>query len=245
MRLNILLIGLLLIGLPGFLIGQTSNWSMRTPELGGTLRVGVISGEKSLWFSDFSKIKEKKTNEELVITLKDELIGKGEIDFIIRPLKDSDGAVMKLETKNIPEGIRFIWTYGGASNEIMEDNVKPIRPKDCHKNVFSIEGNSFTLYYGTSRKLKILEALTPPGDELRLADAKKQNTPFELLNSGKKTDAQVVASAFDIQKDSAYYFCFYYLNPKADYNYFMLPKLFENGSYQVNKETEWMKSTPD
>ncbi len=244
MRLNILLIGLLLC-LPCFLIGQTSDWTLRTPELGGTLRLGVVSGEKSLWFSDFSKIKEKKTREELIISLKDDLIGKGEIDFVIRPLKDSDGAVMKLVTKNLPEGVSFIWAYGGASNEIAEEEFNPIRPKDCSENVFSIEGNSFTLYYGTSRKLKILEALTPPGEALRLADAKKQDTPVELLNSGKKSDAQVVASVFDIKNDSAYYFCFYYLNPKADYNYFMLPKLFEDGSYQVNKETEWMKSTPD
>jgi len=35
------------------------------------------------------------------------------------------------------------------------------------------------------------------------------------------------------------------LNPKADYNYFMLPRLFEDGYYRVNEETEWMKSTPD
>ncbi len=246
MKLNILcVIGFLMFCLPGYLAGQTTNWTCLTPENGGTLRLGVVKGEKSLWFSDFSKIKEKKSEKEQVLTLKDDFIEKGEIKLIIRPLMDSKGGVMKLSTENLPENTRVIWAYGGASNQLVDNDLSTIRPNDCYKNVFSIEGNSFTLYYGTSRKLKILEALTPPGESLRLADAKQQDSPLKLLHSGKKTDAQVLASEFNPENQNSYYFCFYFLNPKADYNYFMLPKLFEDGNYRVNKDTEWMKSTPD
>ncbi len=154
---------------------------------------------------------------------------------------------MKLEGTQLPLHSHIIWAYGGASNA-MPDNTKQgaaIAPKDCYQNVFSMEGNAFTLYYGNSRKLKILEALTPPGDALRLGDANQQEQPLLLLHSGKNNKAQLVTSTFPMQDSEAYYFCFYYLSPTADYTYFMLPKLFKEGSYRVNQETEWMKSTPD
>ncbi len=225
---------------------QDPDWSMLAPELGGTLRLGVANSNSSKWFADFKTIKEKAQEHEVIFTLKDEIISKGEIKYHIRFLKDSKGAVIKLTTNNIPENIKLIWTYGGASNDVKPEGWKTVLvPDDCYKNVFSIEGNSFTLYYGTSRKLRVLEALVPPGEEPRLADAKQQESPLKLLHSGKKTDAQVVASQSKLIANEALYFCFYFLNPKADYNYFMLPELFENRSYMVNKQTEWMKSTPD
>jgi len=231
----------------GFVKAQNPDWSLLTPKLAGTLRIGVSTQGASKWFSEFASVKMKSSEKEIKYILKDELIGKGVIEFLIRPLEDSKGAVMKLNSDNIPKGLQLIWTYGGASNNKVDIEMwKPvILPKDCYQNVFSIEGNSFTLYYGNSRKLKILEGLTPAGGKLRLADANQQTNPIQLLKSGKKTVAQVLTADFKMVDGQDYYFCFYFLNPAADYNYFMLPKLFEEGSYRVNKETEWMKSTPD
>ncbi len=228
------------------LIGQNTDWSLLTPELGGTLRLGIAKEGESKWFSECDKIKEKNSDRETQYLIKDELLGKGEIEYTIRPLEDSRGAVMRLQYKNLPEGMQLIWCYGGASNQKVDNNWKPvIVPADCDKNVFSIEGSSFTLYYGTSRKLKILEAETPVGGKLILGDANQQKSPLQLIKSGKKTNAQVLTSVVDIDNSKPMYFCFYFLNPKADYNYFMMPELFESGKYRVNKETEWMKSTPD
>jgi len=231
----------------GFLKAQNPDWSLFSPKLAGTLRIGVSTEGDSKWFSEFTSVKLKSSDKEIKYILKDKILAKGSIEFIIRTLADSEGAVMKLSGENFPEDLQLIWTYGGASNkEVKIDKWLPkILPEDCYQNVFSIEGNSFTLYYGDSRKLRILEGLTPPESRLKLADANKQLTPIKLLQSGKKTVAQVLAANVEIVADQDYYFCFYFLNPKADYNYFMLPKLFNKGSYRVNKETEWMKSTPD
>ncbi|MFA9370186.1 MAG: DUF4450 domain-containing protein [Labilibaculum antarcticum] len=231
----------------GFVKAQNPDWSLLVPKLAGTLRIGVSTEGNSKWFSEFASVKLKSSEKEIKYILKDELLGKGVVEFLIRPLTDSKGAVMKLSSKNIPEDLQLIWTYGGASNKDVEIGkwLPIILPDDCYQNVFSIEGNSFTLYYGNSRKLRILEGLTPPEANLKLADAYQQASPFQLLQSGKKTVAQVLTADVKIVAEKDYYFCFYFLNPMADFNYFMLPKLFEEGSYRVNKETEWMKSTPD
>lgn len=231
----------------GFLNAQNPDWSLLTPELAGTLRLGVSSEGNSKWFSDFSSVKLKSSDTETKYILKDGIVGKGVIELSLRPLEDSKGAVMKISANDLPKGLKLVWVYGGASNEDVDTNtwIPKILPADCYQNVFSIEGHAFTLYYGTSRKLRILEALTPPGGRLRLADANQQDNPAQLLQSGKKTEAQVVSANVELSAGQDYYFCFYFLNPMADYNYFMLPKLFEEGSYRVNKESEWMKSTPD
>ncbi|MDM8161460.1 DUF4450 domain-containing protein [Labilibaculum sp. K2S] len=231
----------------GFVKAQNPDWSLLAPKLAGTLRIGVSTEGNSKWFSEFAGVKLKSSEKEIKYILKDEILAKGTIEFLIRPLADSKGAVMKLTGENIPEDLHLIWTYGGASNKDVEiEKWSPaILPVDCYQNVFSVEGNSFTLYYGNSRKLKILEGLTPAGSILKLTDANKQENPIQLLKSGKKTVAQVLTADLKMVDEQDYYFCFYFLNPMADYNYFMLPKLFEEGSYRVNKETEWMKSTPD
>lgn len=231
----------------GFVKAQNPDWSLLTPKLAGTLRIGVSTQGTSKWFSEFKSLKLKSSEKEKKYILKDEILVKGAIEFLIRPLADSKGAVMKLCGENLPKDLQLIWTYGGAANKDVDSSrwLPAILPEDCYQNVFSIEGNSFTLYYGNSRKLKIIEGLTPPGGTLRLADANEQANPIQLLKSGKKTVAQVLTDDFKMVDEQDYYFCFYFLNPTADYNYFMLPKLFEEGSYRVNKETEWMKSTPD
>ncbi|MCW3806945.1 DUF4450 domain-containing protein [Plebeiibacterium marinum] len=225
---------------------QNTDWSLLTPELSGTLKIGIVKGKESKWFSEFKKIKKKASEKETSYSLKDELIENGEIKYIIRPLKDSKGAVMKLSFENLPEDAGLIWAYGGASNErVGEDWTPEIIPSDCDKNVFSIEGESFTLYYGTSRKLRIVEGETPLGGNLKLGDANKQGSPLQLFESGKNTNAQLLTASVEIKDNTPLYFCFYFLNPLADYNYYMLPELFESGVYRVNQETEWMKSTPD
>jgi len=239
------LLGLMLFQ---YTFAQNTNWSVLTPKLAGTLKLGVINGNESKWFSDFFKIKEKSNSKETIYTIKDHIIGNGKIELIIRSLTDSKGNILKVNFTDIPANTKLIWAYGGASNKKTDAHnwIPNIKPNDCYQNVFSIEGNSFTLYYGTSRHLKILEALTPPpSSHLRLSDAYRQNSPIDLLRSNKSTSAQILTANVIIPKSESLYFCFYFLSPKADYNYFMLPKLFEKGSYRVNDETEWMKSTPD
>ncbi|GAF02119.1 hypothetical protein JCM21142_2746 [Saccharicrinis fermentans DSM 9555 = JCM 21142] len=241
---NAILYFFLLIGSLG---AQNPDWSLLTPKLAGTLRLGVEVKGESKWFSDFTTVHLDVSKNQLRYILADNIMGGGTMELIVRSLEDSQGAVMKLKGENIVQDVRLIWMFGGASNKEVDADqwISEILPEDCLLNVFSIEGQSFTLYYGSSQKLRVLGGLVPSGGCLRLADARKQAQPLCLLKSGKKTRYQVVSSDVAMTTGKDYYFCFYFLNPRADYNYFMLPKLFKEGSYVVNKETEWMKSTPD
>ncbi len=50
-------------------------------------------------------------------------------------------------------------------------------------NVFSVEGQAFTCYYGESMKLRTLQAVTPT-DDIRLSNGRQDKTPLLLYESG-------------------------------------------------------------
>ena len=70
------------------------------------------------------------------------------------------------------------------------------RAASCFHNVFSIEGNAFTTYYGESMKLRTVHGVSPIGSDIRLSDGHKQASPLALFNSGKKTDAPVISALY-------------------------------------------------
>ncbi len=229
------------------LVAQMADFSVLTPELEGTLRLGIINNNESLWLTELKNVQVKKNGHETIYTIKHEWLKGGVLKIYQRSLIDTKGFIIKIEQTVLPAEIKLFWAYGGCLGETVSPvkNENLLKPEFCKNNVFSIEGNSFTVYYGSSRRLRIFEALVPPSSVIRLSDANKQQSPLSLFNSGKKTDAPALSATFEIENNSEIYFCFYRQNPKADYNYFMLPKLYKTGSYEVHPESQWMKSTPD
>lgn len=131
---------------------------------------------------------------------------------------------MEVSGERLPEEFKLCWAFGacdGADDSAVTDNSIPVA--SCFHNVFSIEGNAFTTYYGESMKLRTVHGVSPIGSEIRLSDGHKQASPLALFNSGKKTDAPVISALYPWKPQEKLYFCFY---QRGDYNYFMLPGLF-------------------
>ncbi len=237
----------LILTLPLHLINQIPEFPVFAPELAGTLRFGLINDAESIWLNNCKEVQIKNKDSVTIYHLRHKWLNKGDISFFVRKLNDTQGFIIKIVANDIPDNIRLFWAFGGCSGEEItpDKNKTLLKPEHCKDNVFSVEGNSFTIYYGTSRKLRILEALVPPGSDILLSDAHQQKTPLAFFNSGKNTDAPALSAITQLKNDDPIYFCFYKQNPKSDYNYFMLPELFKTGSYEVHSESQWMKSTPD
>ena len=102
---------------------------------------------------------------------------------------------MEVSGERLPEELKLCWAFGacdGADDSAVTDNSIPVA--SCFHNVFSIEGNAFTTYYGESMKLRTVHGVSPIGSEIRLSDGHKQASPLALFNSGKKTDAPVISA---------------------------------------------------
>lgn len=150
-----------------------------------------------------------RNGESRWITPKDKIEG---ISFQWKPLTDSRGFILQVSVTSLSDADTLFWSFGDC------------RP-DADVNVFSVEGQAFTCYYGESMKLRTVQAVTPSGD-IRLSDGQQDQTPLSLYQSGKKTTRPLLAGRCPLTPNTCLYFCFYEQNEKADYNYFLLPELF-------------------
>ena len=197
------------------------------PETGGYLLTGLMVGEKSIWLREAKSLKSSVANRGWEVLVQDPIMGTGDLRLQVQPLTDCNGLILKIEGKNIPEGLKFVWAYGGGSYDtLLLSKTLFLQPQQCRDNVFSREINAFTMYYGTTAKLKVMMGVSPLDTELRLADAKQTTSPLLYWNSGKKTEAPALAGSNALLKGETYYYCIYRQNQLADYNYYLLPALF-------------------
>lgn len=210
------------------LAAKAPEFAFHLPQMAGNFRLGVSNGTNSLWGNEVRQVSvDSKRKGKLVYTLKDPILEKGTIAVRVAKLSDSNGMLMEVSAEQIPVGIDLIWSFGGCYGKVIEErNNSTLLPEYCIYNVFSVEGTAFTVYYGESMNLKVIQAVTPLSSAIRLSDAHKQASPLQMFESGKKTDAPALAASTPLKEGEKLYFVFYTQNEKADYNYYMLPKLF-------------------
>lgn len=224
---------------PRILACQAPEFSFHLPQMAGNFRLGIANGTNSLWGSDLKKVSVKKEKASVkdpgakeekgkfIYTLQDPLLGNGRVTVKVTGISDSNGIVLEVEAENIPDETRLMWSFGGCYGKVLEDPTdSKLEPAYCKYNVFSVEGTAFSVYYGESMRLRIIHGVTPLDSDIRLSDAHQQQTPLAFYESGKKTDAPALAASTPLKNGEKLYFCFYTQNKKADYNYYMLPDLF-------------------
>jgi len=125
------------------------------------------------------------------------------IQLTTHPLSNTKGFITEVYCRQIPDSTKLFWLFGDSASTSNKDNV------------YSVEGNAFTVYYGESKALKTVHGCTPPGSDIRI-----ENPP-------------ALTGKLPIQSGKKYYFCFYKQNAQADYNYFMLEDLFNGKETQL------------
>lgn len=210
------------------LAAKFPDFIFHLPEMAGNLKFGIVKEGKSKWIQNAEQIKCDLKNHVLTYSISDSLLKKGEITFRTIPLKNTDGILIEVSAIRIPEGVHLFYTFGGAYGKVLSaDEPYALLPKYCKDNVFNVERTAFTLYYGESGNLKVLQGILPLTAEIRISDANRQESPLALHDSSKKTEAPVLTAIIPLKNNNKEYFCIYRQNAKADYNYFMLPELFE------------------
>ncbi len=213
---------------PKVLACKTPEFSFHFPQMAGNFKLGIASGEKSLWSSELKSVKLNKKEGILTYTMEDKLLKSGKITVKVAKLTESDGFIMEVEGASLPTDLNLCWSFGGSYGKVLSDKTdSELKPEYCKENVFSVEGNAFTVYYGESLNLKVLQGIVPDESDIHLSDAHKQSSPIAFHQSGKKTDAPALTGSKKLENGVKVYFCFYTQNTKADYNSFMLPELFK------------------
>jgi hypothetical protein len=207
-------------------IEQPVQFSFLIPELAGTLRLGLINVTESRWPEQLKSIQTTAKSGNIDYKIKDSFLGTGELVVKAIGLTSTDGLILQLEATNTPDGLELFWAAGGASGKQADKNTGLFKTDYCKDNVFVMERNDLTIFYGESMKLKTINFLFPVETESALADAHQQTSPLIFLNSGKKTDSPVLAGKFKLVSGKKYYICVYRQNKEADYDYSLLPEVF-------------------
>ncbi len=192
----------------------------------GTFRLGVACGEESRWLDECAVSKDGAS-----YLIKDKLFKGGHIRLTIHPLT-TNGFIAEVAGDRLPEELQLCWAFGACDGVERSPANQLIPTASCFHNVHSIEGNAFTTYYGASMRLRVTQGVAPLRSELRLADGHQQSSPLTLYDSGKKTDAPVIAALTPWRKGEKLYFCIY---QRADYNYYMLPSVFHEAQKRATK----------
>ena len=190
------------------------EFALYLPRMGGNLTLGLRLKNRVLSLNHASRIESRYRAGSRIYKITDPILGKnGVLVITALALPDTDGAIWKIESKNIPSGIELTWLFGGAADKRFsregDMGVDPadcfdLKPEYCSGNVYAIKNNQFQVAFGQKSKTgaRVLSGLFPSGSKLTTDELPRlhgsvllQKEQYFLLHSGELSDSPVVLSA--------------------------------------------------
>lgn len=171
----------------------------------GVLRLGLIKGERSKWLSATDHIITKYTPGKMLYLISDELLSGDTIYLEVIASYKSDEALFKIKT-NRPSDVQLLLLFGGATNQKFFRNgdigTEPLESytlnaEDCIGNKFVINENTFELRNFAQHRIHKVKGILPNNSEIKLIDARIQQTPLSVWNS-VKSDFPALAAIFKL-----------------------------------------------
>lgn len=225
--------------------GDLPEFALYLPGMGGNLKFGLIAGVENKWLINAKKIEARYRPGSMIYTIEDPLLPGGKLIITVLAFHDREGMIVKMQSVGIHKNVRLLAVYGGASGKSFSRNgdigADPessfdLKPEYCTGNNFVIDKNIASLAFANNKNIT---AIFP--SSLQIADASKQNTPLELLQSGNSA-TPVVCSQLDL--NNVLYFSI--INGKSAVAYNDLPKLFEKAEAARRQLAGRIKlNTPD
>ena len=185
--------------------GDLPEFAIYMPGMGGNFKFGIIAGTQSKWLIDAAKITARYRPGSMIYEIEDPLLGNGKLLLTIWALAKGEGLIVQTKFSNIPNNIKLITAFGGASGKKFsrdgEMNVDPesgfyLNAVNCRDNRYQLQSNGFNLSYGTGVE-QYLQGLFPLHAEVKLASALMQESPAMLISSLASNDSpagQIITS---------------------------------------------------
>ncbi len=183
--------------------GDKPEFSLYLPGRGGNLRLGIRTPKGARWLHEAEKIVARYHPGEMNYEIRDPWLGQGVLRLAAITPADVEELLVRAELIGSNESVELIWAFGGANgmkgsrNGDIGCENEPVgrffqlRPEQCRGNVFTIEGNHFTLKHKTGT----VEGIMPEGAKLGVADATKWAAASDLLSGGGNPELPVVTGS--------------------------------------------------
>lgn len=166
--------------------GDLPEFALYMPGMGGNIKFGLISGDKTKWLINAEQITARYRAGSMLYDIKDRLLGKGKLHIVVLALADAEGVIVKIKTEGIVSPVALVWAYGGATGKKFsrDGDMGPdpessfyLKPEYCTDNRYTILDDHFKLRYGTGEILSEedrYENKNLPGDKTNPQKGKEQ-----------------------------------------------------------------------
>lgn len=214
--------------------GDLPEFALYLPGMGGNFKFGLLVGEERKWLIDAAEITARYRAGSMLYTIKDPILGKGEILVSVLPMYDAEGMLIKTAFIDVDEDVELLWAYGGISGKKFsrggdlgadpESNFY-LKEENCKGNNFALnENNSFKVKYNQGKNS--LAGVFPVRAAVKVASAENLESPYALWNA-EKSENNVIAGKLKGGLDEAQYFAIYNPETKTDISYASLTNLFD------------------
>lgn len=213
--------------------GDLPEFALYLPGVGGNFQLGIIAEGEEKWLIDAEDITARYRAGSMHYTIKDPVLGKGEMLVSVLPMFNAEGMLIKTQFKDVSKNVELLWLYGGASAKKFKrsgdlgadpESSFYLKPENCKDNTFIINGNSsFTLNFNQDKNS--LAGVFPEGAEVRISNAEMLKSPSLLWNA-EKSENNVIAGKLKAL-DQAQYFAIYNPESRSDMDYEELESLFQ------------------
>lgn len=136
--------------------GDLPEFALYMPGMGGNCKMGIVQNGKSKWLTEATHITATYRAGSMLYEIKDALLGNGSLFLTVLALADTEGVVVKVETKNVAANTTLVIAYGGASGKKFSrdgdigadpESSFDMKPEYCKDNLYQIQANDFRLHY--------------------------------------------------------------------------------------------------
>lgn len=167
--------------------GDLPEFSFYLPGMGGNIRMILQRGSgkatRAIWLTGARLIETTFDAGHLGYSIKDRILGNGELQIDLYALADKEGAVFSVKASQIPEDCRLVIVYGGASAQRFSRNgdigADPessfyFKQAACQGNEYELStDHAFRLQFTDSKKKNkhTIQGFFPESTHTRLIDA--------------------------------------------------------------------------
>lgn len=239
------------------------EFGLYMPMFGGSVYMAVSTPSATVWINELASIESRFKSGQRTYIVKDEkLLGNGTLRIDALALADGDGFIVKYEADGVPAGTKIGWIYGGASHKRFDHDGELgfatddfiFTADDCEGNIYRIDENRFSVYYGYTgsgfsaenlpEKAVSLSGLFPAGTNIRQVDGGQINSLHHLLAS-EKSVRPVIFAEYEMTSDP-FYFELHNPASRPEFAYANLEKAFGDGvEFRTRIAARLKINTPD
>lgn len=242
--------------------GDLPEFALYLPGMGGNLKLGLIAADKSIWLTKADTIKAQYSPGMMHYEIADPILDNGKLFIDILALQDKEGAIIKTRYTGTSKSILLVWAFGGATGKRFSrdgdigadpESSFDLKPENCMNNTHKFSGNSFTYIYnqgsmteqeliaakdavdtaGLQKKIKWMAGVLPSSQH-HLADATKQNSPLELIQS-TSANGPIVLTGKKVLTTHPDYLLLLNAGDATKIQYTQLPTIFDKAKAATEK----------